>query len=154
MERPDYQSYLSYIDAHVLSQHSYLQYDDFRDPNATTWYLKDMRQRGYNPLPILQPGGNNMLLHTEDIVFMSGLLQMDDMERSVYLDKHLMVGIRAKVHLLGIKDTHWFAPYAAAIQGDHSFRGDHSFWRHRRERSVEFGEQWIPYSPTLYRYRA
>ncbi|MGG1673993.1 hypothetical protein ACIFOE_25870 [Paenibacillus sp. NRS-1783] len=154
-ERPDYLGYLSYIDEHVMGQHTYLQYDDFRDPNATTWYLKDMRRRGYNPLPVLQPGGNSMLLHTEDLVFLSGLLEMDDMERSAYLDKHLMVGIRAKVHLQGIKDANWFAPYAAAIQGDHGLTDNHSFWRlHRSERSGEFGEQWIPYSPVLSRYRA
>ncbi|QDA30237.1 hypothetical protein [Paenibacillus polymyxa] len=155
IDRPDYMGYLSYIDKHIIGRHAYLQYDDFRDPNATTWYLKDMRRRGYNPLPILQPGGNSMLLHSEDLVFLSGLLQMDDMERSDYLDKHLMVGIRAKVHLLGIKDAPWFAPYAAAIQGDHSLRETHGFWRQRcTERSDEFGEQWIPYSPMLYRYRA
>lgn len=155
IERPDYWSYLSYIDEHVMGHHAYLQYDDFCNADATTWYLKDMRRRGYKPIPILQPGGNSMLLHFEDLVFMSGLPEMNDMERSAYLDKHLMVGIRAKVHLLGINDARWFVPYSSAIQGDHRIIANHRFWgHHRRERSIKFGEQWIPYSPLLYRYRA
>lgn len=145
-----YQGYRSYIDRNVKSKQQYLQYDEIGNPEATEWYLKDMRRRGYSPIPILQPGGNEQMLYTEKLVFIGGLVPMDELNRMQYLDKILIPGLKAKVHLLGMMKHEWFSPYLSAVQGDNTSWIPRSEWNRRKtveEWMKEYGEQWIPYSP-------
>lgn len=145
-----YQGYRAYIDRHAKSKHKYMQYDEIGSPEATEWYLKDMRRRGYKPIPILQPGGDRSLLHSEKMVFIGGTVPMSYGERMRYLDDLLGSGITAKVHLLGMMKAEWFAPYKAAVQGDNTSWIPRSEWNRRKspeEWMKEYGEQWIPHRP-------
>lgn len=145
-----YQGYRSYIDRNVKSRHQYMQYDEIGNPEATEWYLKDMRRRGYHPIPILQPGGNSEMLKTEELIFIGGLVPMDELSRMQYLDTILSTDTRAKVHLLGMMKHEWFAPYLHAVQGDNTSWIPRSEWNRRKtidEWMKEYGEQWIPYKP-------
>ncbi|MFB5761128.1 hypothetical protein [Paenibacillus medicaginis] len=145
-----YQGYRTYLDRHAKSRHVYMQYDEIGDPEVTAWYLKDMRRRGYNPVPILQPGGDVRLLQGDGLVFIGGTVRMQDDERMRYLDNLLLQPIRAKVHLLGMMKHEWFAPYLAAVQGDNTSWIPRSKWNRRKtpeQWMQEYGEQWVPYQP-------
>jgi hypothetical protein len=145
-----YQGYRAYLDRHAKSKHMYMQYDEIGNPEATEWYLNDMRRRGYEPIPILQPGGDKGLLQNERMVFIGGTVPMSDGERMRYLDDLLGPGITAKVHLLGMMKPEWFAPYQAAVQGDNTSWIPRSEWNRRKsieEWMQEYGEQWIPHVP-------
>lgn len=145
-----YQGYRAYIDRHVKVRHQYMQYDEIGNPEATEWYLRDMRKRGYNPIPILQPGGSTDLLKNEELVFIGGLVPMNNSRRMNYLDEILSGDIRAKVHLLGMMRPEWFASYQQAIQGDNTSWIPRSEWNRRKtipEWMQEYGEQWIPHEP-------
>ncbi|AGN33768.1 hypothetical protein PANG_00049 [Paenibacillus phage PG1] len=145
-----YQGYRAYLDRHAKSKHMYMQYDEIGNPEATEWYLNDMRRRGYEPIPILQPGGDKGLLQNERMVFIGGTVPMSDGERMRYLDDLLGPGITAKVHLLGMMKPEWFAPYQAAVQGDNTSWIPRSEWNRRKsidEWMQEYGKQWIPHVP-------
>lgn len=145
-----YQGYRAYIDRHAKSKHMYMQYDEIGNPEATAWYLQDMRRRGYNPVPILQPGGDTRLLQTEQLVFIGGTVRMSEEERIRYLDGLLCGPVRARVHLLGMMLPKWFAPYNAAVQGDNTSWIPRSEWNRRKtvaEWMQEYGKQWIPPEP-------
>lgn len=145
-----YQAYRSYIDRNVKSKHVYMQYDEIGDHEVTSWYLQDMQRRGYNPIPILQPGGNEAMLTNEPIVFIGGLVRMNEDDRMRYLDRLLGPYVTAKVHLLGMMRSEWFAPYKQATQGDSTSWIPRSEWNRRKtvsEWMKEYGEQWISYKP-------
>ncbi|EHQ63649.1 hypothetical protein PDENDC454_04259 [Paenibacillus dendritiformis C454] len=145
-----YQSYRSYIDRHVKSRHVFMQYDEIGDHEVTSWYLKDMRRRGYNPVPILQPGGDESMLMNEPVVFIGGLVRMNEEDRMRYLDRLLGPEVTAKVHLLGMMRPEWFAPYLPATQGDSTTWIPRGEWNRRKtvtEWMKEYGEQWVPYQP-------
>lgn len=145
-----YQGYLRYIDRYMKSKDRYLQYDEIGDAEMTAFYLKDMRKRGYDPIPILQ-GKANELLHTEKLVAIGGLVPMNDFNRMNYLDdifyKH---NPTAQIHLLGMIKHEWFEPYKTAVQGDNTSWIPRSEWNRRKtieQWMKEYGEQWIPYIP-------
>lgn len=145
-----YTYYRSYIDRYMKSQDQYLQYDEIGDPEATAWYLKDMRRRGYRPIPVLQ-GDAFHLLRQEPMLAIGGLVRMDDDERKRYLDSifydHKPL---SRIHLLGMIKHEWFEPYEKAIQGDNTSWIPRSEWNRKKtieEWMKEYGEQWIPYQP-------
>ena len=57
-----YAQYLAFLDAIGRDTGTYLQYDVVGDARQTAHYLEDMRNRGYDPVPILQPGGDAIIL--------------------------------------------------------------------------------------------
>ncbi|WP_247901901.1 hypothetical protein [Paenibacillus pabuli] len=145
-----YQGYRAYLDRHAKSRHVYMQYDEIGNPEATEWYLQDMRRRGYNPVPILQPGGDMSLLQRDGLVFIGGTVRMHDDQRMRYLDSLLLQPIRARVHLLGMMRHEWFEPYSRAFQGDNTSWIPRSEWNRRKtvaEWMREYGEQWVPHRP-------
>jgi hypothetical protein len=145
-----YQGYRTFLDRHAKSRHTFMQYDEIGDHEVTSWYLKDMRRRGYNPLPILQPGGDLNLLQHDGLVCIGGMVRMKEEERMRYLDSLLLQPHRAKVHLLGMMQHEWFAPYLSAVSGDCTSWIPRSKWNRRKtaaEWMKEYGEQWIPHKP-------
>jgi len=56
-----YRTYRKHIQSNVKPWHTYLQYDEIGDEEATLWYLKDMRKRGFNPIPIMQGQSYHLL---------------------------------------------------------------------------------------------
>lgn len=145
-----YSYFRHYIDRYCRSHHRYLQYDEIGDAEATEWYLKDMRRRGYKPIPILQ-GRAFHLLRQEPILAIGGLVKMEDEPRRRYLDEifydHRPVG---RIHLLGMIKHEWFAPYGEAIQGDNTSWIPRSEWNRQKSISQwmkEYGIQWIPHKP-------
>ena len=128
----------------------YLQYDEIGDPEATAWYLRDMRRRGFTPIPILQPGGDPDLLGEERMAI-GGLVPMPREHRQRYLDDLFYGQPRriGRVHLLGIVAREWFERYPA-------LSGDSTTWIPRgpfnRSRTIpewlgDYGEQEIPWRP-------
>ncbi|KPV60745.1 hypothetical protein QJ48_04275 [Paenibacillus sp. A3] len=145
-----YQGYRDYLDRYARSKDQYFQYDEIGDSEATAWYLKDMRKRGYEPIPILQ-GDAFHLLHTERMIGIGGLVRMRDDERRRYLDE-IFYDHRptARVHMLGMIRHEWFAPYEAAVQGDNTSWIPRADWNRRKSVEQwlkEYGEQWIPFVP-------
>ncbi|WP_438446843.1 hypothetical protein [Gorillibacterium sp. sgz5001074] len=145
-----YSYYRSFIDRYVKSKDQYLQYDEVGDSESTAFYLQDMRKRGYNPMPVLQ-GDAYYLLRQEPMVAIGGLVRMGDDERKKYLDE-IFYDHRpsARIHLLGMKDPDWFAPYMEAVQGDNTTWIPRSEWNRKKlvsEWLKDYGEQWIPYQP-------
>lgn len=145
-----YSYYRTYIDRYMKSQDQYLQYDEIGDPEATAWYLKDMRRRGYRPMPIMQ-GNAFHLLQDEPMLAIGGLVMMGGDERKRYLDSIFYDHKpSARIHLLGMIKPEWFAPYQKATQGDNTSWIPRSEWNRRKtieEWMKEYGEQWIPYQP-------
>lgn len=145
-----YHRYRAYLDRYARSQDEYLQYDEIGDPEATGWYLQDMRRRGYNPIPILQPGGNTGLLQ-EKRVALGGLVKLPKTSRTEYLDSLFYNHeVTARVHLLGMCRQQWFEPYGAALSGDSTTWIPRSEWNRQKtvaEWMQEYGEQWIPHVP-------
>ncbi|MBU5356118.1 hypothetical protein KQI74_28095 [Paenibacillus barcinonensis] len=145
-----YHGYRSYLDRYAKSKHMYMQYDEIGDPEATAWYLQDMRRRGYEPVPILQPGGDTGLLQRDGLVFIGGTVRMRDDERMRYLDSLLLQPIKARVHLLGMMRPEWFAPYNSAVQGDNTSWIPRDAWNRRKtvsEWMKEYGSQWVAHKP-------
>jgi hypothetical protein len=146
-----YHGYRAFLDRWARSTDEYLQYDEVGDPEATAWYLQDMRRRGYDPIPVLQPGASPGLL-AEARVAVGGLVPMTKDERRRYLDWLFYqsgVKVAGRVHLLGMWRHEWFEPYPATS-------GDSTTWIPRgpynRQQSVEewlreYGEVDIPYIP-------
>lgn len=56
-----YGTYRDYLYNHAKPHHTYLQYDEIGDPEATAYYLQDMRKRGMKPIPILQGNAFHLL---------------------------------------------------------------------------------------------
>lgn len=153
-----YLNYRRFIEDHVRPEHDYLQYDEIGDPEATAWYLADMRRRGFNPIPILQPGGSEALFD-EPRLAIGGIARKSWSwkMRFDYLDKlfYPPTGPRKVnwVHLLGMGRREVFERYPAAS-------GDATTWiprqkPHRRKSIAEwmeqYGEQDIPLNPpTMY----
>lgn len=145
-----YQYYRKYLYLNAKPHHTYLQYDEIGDEEATAWYLRDMRRRGMSPIPVLQ-GRMFYLLRQEPIVAIGGLVPMNDDTRRRYLDEifydHRPVG---KVHLLGMIKKEWYAPYGEATDGDNSSWIPRDEWARKKsidEWMQEYGEQWIPHVP-------
>jgi hypothetical protein len=143
-----YTYYRQYIDKYMRSKDRYLQYDEIGDAEATEYYLRDMRKRGYKPIPIMQ-GRSFHLLRQEPIVAIGGLVMMGDEERRRYLDE-IFYDYRptAQIHLLGMIKHEWFTPYQTAIQGDNTSWIPRDEWNRRKtieQWLTEYGEQWIPY---------
>lgn len=143
-----YSYYRTYIDRYMRSQDQYLQYDEIGDPEATAWYLQDMRRRGYRPMAIMQ-GNAFHLLQSEPMLAIGGLVMMQDEERKRYLDSIFYdQKPSARIHLLGMMKHEWFEPYQLAVQGDNTSWIPRSEWNRRKsieEWMEEYGEQWIPY---------
>lgn len=160
-EAISYLNYRRFIEAYVLPEHDYLQYDEIGDPEATEWYLKDMRRRGFNPIPILQPGSSPELFN-EPRLAIGGVARptWSHEQRIAYLDSlfYPETGPRKVgwVHLLGLGSRDIFERYPAAS-------GDATTWLprqepHRRrpisEWMKEYGEVDIPLRPpTQYQRR-
>jgi hypothetical protein len=146
-----YQGYLTFIDRYVKSGMPYLQYDEIRNPETTAFYLRDMRKRGYNPIPVFQPGGDESILQNELFVAIGALVGMDESTRMKYLDEILLDHkATAHVHFLGMRQHRWFKPYKQAISGDNTTWIPRSEANRRKtieEWMKEYGEQWIPYEP-------
>lgn len=145
-----YQGYRSFIDRYIRSKDSYLQYDEIGDAEITAFYLRDMRKRGYDPIPILQ-GEANELLTNEKLVAIGGLVPMTDDIRARYLDS-IFYGnvVTAKIHLLGMIKHEWFAPYQGAVRGDNTSWIPRSEWNRKKtidEWMKEYGDQWVPFQP-------
>lgn len=145
-----YIKYRSMIDRYFRSSDDYLQYDEIGDEEATTWYLKDMRRRGYKPIPVLQ-GKAFYLLRQEPLVAIGGLVMMQNDERRRYLDEifydHKPV---SQIHLLGMIKHEWFSPYEQAVCGDNTSWIPRSEWNRKKtieQWMKEYGEQWIEYAP-------
>lgn len=145
-----YRAYRDYIHRHAKPWHDYLQYDEIGDAEATEWYLKDMRRRGMNPIPIMQ-GNSFYLLRQEPHLAIGGLVRMNVEERLRYLDEifydHKPVG---KIHLLGMIQHKFFSPYLEAVEGDNTSWIPRSEWNRKKtinEWLKEYGEQWIPHVP-------
>lgn len=141
-----YKMYLNFIDRHVKENHEYLQYDEIGSPEATEFYLNDMRRRGYNPIPVLQPGG----FVDEPRMAVGGLVGMSQEKREKYLDYlFYQKKIKGKAHLLGMGQEKWFKKYPA-------ISGDSTTWipyhPYNRRKSIEewlenYGEMDIEYEP-------
>ncbi|WDL96387.1 hypothetical protein [Alicyclobacillus sp. ALC3] len=144
-----YHGYRAFIDRWARSRDEYLQYDEIGDPDATAFYLHDMRKRGYDPIPVLQPGGDASIL-SEPRAAIGGTVPMGADDRAAYLDElfyHSGVAITGRIHLLGMWRPEWFRPYFAGS-------GDSTTWIPRapynRQMSIpewleQYGEQNIPY---------
>lgn len=143
-----YPAYRTWIDRHARSYDQYLQYDEIGDAEVTQFYLADMRRRGYDPIPVLQPGGNEQLLH-EPRCAVGGTVPMTRRRRIEYLDD-LFYGRIAhssgKLHILGMHKEEWFRRYPFAS-------GDSTTWiprgEYNRRKSIvewlrEYGEHDIP----------
>lgn len=140
-----YQYYRQYIDRYMRSKDRYLQYDEIGDAEATAYYLKDMRKRGYKPIPVLQ-GNAFHLLRQEPIVAVGGLVRMGDEERKMYLDEIFYdYQPTAKIHLLGMIKKEWFEPYRQAVQGDNTTWVRGGQYKQYPEMLNNYGEQWIPH---------
>lgn len=147
-----YQTYRRIVDyiRERWPHHEYLQYDEIGDPEATAFYLEDMRRRGYDPIPVLTVGGDKSLLR-EPRVMVGGVARMGPKVRRAYLD-HLFDGFTPApdqyVHLLGMSQKPWFHEYQAT-------GGDSTTWIPRapynRRLTIDewvardYGEQDIPY---------
>lgn len=144
-----YRGYRDYIHRHAKPWHDYLQYDEIGDAEATAWYLQDMRRRGMNPIPILQ-GNAFHLLQTEQHIAIGGLVRMPDVARANYLDEVFYQHKPAcRIHLLGMMQHKWFAPYKA-VEGDNTSWIPRDEWNRRKsidEWLIEYGEQWVQYQP-------
>lgn len=144
-----YSTYRSFIDRYVRSQDEYFQYDEIGDHESTAWYLKDMRRKGYSPIPILQPGGDESMMWTEDQLGIGSLVMMNDQERILYLN-HLFYDVPeletfAHCHLLGMKNHEWFSPYYSAFEGDNTTWVRGAQYKENPGILNEYGEQWIPF---------
>lgn len=149
-ESISYTKYRSMIDRYFRSTDDYLQYDEIGDEEATAFYLRDMRRRGYKPIPVMQ-GKAYHLLRQEPLVAIGGLVKMEDEARRRYLDEifydHKPV---SQIHLLGMLKHEWFAPYEKAVCGDNTSWIPRSEWNRKKSIEVwmkEYGEQWIPFMP-------
>ncbi len=145
-----YPKYRAMIDRYFRSSDDYLQYDEIGDEEATAWYLKDMRRRGYKPIPVMQ-GKMFYLLRTEPLVAIGGLVRMQPEERQKYLDEifydHKPF---SQIHLLGMIQHQYFSPYEHASCGDNTSWIPRSEWNRKKtieQWMKEYGEQWIPYLP-------
>ncbi len=147
-----YLDYRRFLDSIRGRGDPYLQYDEVGDADATGWYLRDMRRRGYEPIPVLQPGGDVRLLE-EPRVAIGGLVPMPPHQRQAYLDELFYGDGRmqpvGQVHLLGIVARQWFMRYPAR-SGDATTWLPRSEWN--RSRSIAewlsaFGEQDVPFRP-------
>ncbi|PWK03949.1 hypothetical protein [Tumebacillus permanentifrigoris] len=148
-----YQTYRLFLDRWCRPQDDYLQYDEIGDPEATAWYLKDMRRRGYDPIPVLQPGGDTILLR-EPKVAIGGLLSLREEVRMLYLDRLLHGPNKpaGEVQLLGIGKQDWYERYDVATSGDCTSWIPRSEWNRRKsiEQWMEhFGEVEIPHAPLM-----
>jgi len=145
-----YHRYRDYLDRFARSEDEYLQYDEIGDAEATGWYLKDMRRRGYKPIPIYQPGASIELLQEQRLA-LGGLVPMKSEARRHYLDELLYNGpVTARLHLLGMWRREWFEPYAHVISGDSTTwlpRGEYNRRKTQAEWLEGYGEQWIPFQP-------
>jgi hypothetical protein len=142
-----YKYYLNYLDRYARSKDEFLQYDEIGDHEATSFYLKDMRRRGYKPIPILQPNGDLTLLKEKRIAI-GGLVLMSKTNRKQYLNNLLNKNVTANVHLLGMIGEKWFAPFNCSITGDSTTWIPRAEWN--RKKSIDewlmlYGEQWIPF---------
>lgn len=121
----------------------YLQYDEIGDPEATAWYLSDMRRRDFAPIPIMQPGADPTMLDTEPKLALGGLAVMSKPKRQEYLDSLFYPNGELRkvgwVHLLGISPEQWFERYPASS-------GDSTTWLPRnkwnRHKSLDEWVQW------------
>lgn len=145
-----YLNYRRFLEEYAQPHHQYLQYDEIGDPEATAWYLQDMRRRGFNPIPILTPGGDPSMLSLP-VVAVGGVAKMSRKQRFEYLDSLFYPnGVLRKtyrVHLLGLGHEDYFRRYPATS-------GDSTTWiprqePHRRKSIAEwmksYGEQYIPF---------
>lgn len=142
-----YKTYRTFLHEHTKPWHSYLQYDEIGDAEATGWYLQDMRRRGMNPIPIMQNGAFHML-EQENHIAVGGLVPMGKHERREYLDEiFLHRKAQCKIHLLGMVQPEWYAPYERAREGDNTGWIPRAPWN--RKRSIEewfagfYGRQFI-----------
>lgn len=146
-EAISYHRYREFIDRYARSVDEFLQYDEIGDAEATAWYLRDMRRRGYRPIPVLQPGGEATLL-AEKRLAIGGLVPMEASDRRRYLDTILYGGlVQARIHLLGMWRPEWFAPYSEALSGDSTTwipRGEYNRQKSMAEWLEGYGDQWIP----------
>lgn len=145
-----YLSYRRFLDQHTSKHDEYLQYDEIGDPEATDWYLSDMRKRGYRPIPVLQPGGDLILLK-QPRVAIGGLVGMTDDNRQIYLDRLFYEEKRdfGQIHLLGMSQQAWFKRYPV-LSGDSTTwipRGEYNRKKTYAEWMLEYGEQDISYEP-------
>lgn len=145
-----YTKYRSMIDRFFRSSDDYLQYDEIGDEEATAWYLRDMRRRGYKPIPVLQ-GKAFHLLRQEPLVAIGGLVRLQDAQRRSYLDEifydHKPVSM---IHLLGMIKHEWFEPYETATCGDNTSWIPRDAWNRKKsieEWMKEYGVQNIPFKP-------
>lgn len=145
-----YATYRNYLYQHMKPHHTYLQYDEIGDPEATAYYLKDMRKRGMKPIPILQ-GNAFHLLRQEPHLAIGGLVRMSEQDRCDYLDEifydHKPIG---RIHLLGMLQHKYFGPYNKALEGDNTSWIPRDEWNRRKTISEwlkEYGEQWVQYKP-------
>jgi hypothetical protein len=148
-----YSYFRSYLDRYARKQDGYFQYDEIGDPEVTAWYLSDMRRRGYDPIPILQPGGDETLLTREKMVGIGGLIKCfpNESEQMKYLD-HLFYdnNVTAQCHLMGMLQHKYFAPYKRATRGDNTSWIPRDDWNRQKtieEWMKEYGDQWIPFEP-------
>ena len=146
----NYASYRSWVDCWSRSTDEYLQYDEVGDPESTAWYLADMRRRGYDPIPVLQPGGSLKLL-SEPRLAIGGTVRMSKSTRRQYLDDifyTLQDHPPSRVHLLGMWAPEWFEPYPA-VSGDSTAwipRGPHNRQKTVEEWLIHYGLVDIPYA--------
>lgn len=76
---------------------------------------------------------------------------MEDQDRKEYLDEifydYKPIG---RIHLLGMMQHQYFAPYCEALEGDNTSWIPRSKWnRHKSfsEWMKEYGVQWVPHQP-------
>lgn len=145
-----YATYRDYIYTHAKKHHSYLQYDEIGDSEITAWYLRDMRKRGMKPIPIMQ-GDMVYLLRQEKHIAIGGLVRMEEESRKKYLDEIFYDHKpQCKIHLLGMIQHKYFAPYEQALEGDNTSWIPRSEWNRKKtisEWMMEYGEQCVPYQP-------
>jgi hypothetical protein len=120
--RVTFEEYCQMLRDFARPQDKYLQYDIVNNAKETERYLFEMREMGFDPIPILQPNGN-VELHKEPVLAIGALVAMSKRGRVNYLDS-LFCGDNAptgEVHLLGMVQDFWFRRYKAKT-------GDSTTW--------------------------
>lgn len=139
-----YSAYRTWIDRNVRSRDQYLQYDEIGDPEMTDFYLRNMHTRGYDPIPVLQPGGNESLLD-EPRCAIGGTVPMAKSQRILYLNGLIYRRVRrptARLHILGMHSHEWFRrfPFASGDSTTWIPRGEFNRRKSISEWLSEYGE--------------
>lgn len=116
--RVTFEEYCQMLRDFARPQDRYLQYDIINNAKETERYLHEMRDMGFDPIPVLQPNAS-VEMHNEPILAIGALVVMTKRARVNYLDSifHGSNPPTGEVHFLGMVQDFWFERYNA-LSGD------------------------------------